>query len=70
MEAVLNAERKRFEEIIALAKRHNLDSTQAIKDGITIEAYRVIVLEKILNQKLPEFENKEDKIGEDKNVST
>lgn len=48
---VLEAERKRIEEITALAKRHNLDPTDAIKNGTTIEVYRGIVLEKIGNQK-------------------
>jgi len=44
-------ERNRVNEILAIAKRHNLDPSEAIKNGTSIEAYRGIVLEKIGNEK-------------------
>ncbi len=53
-EEILAAERARVEEINALSSRHNLPTEirdKALKEGVTVEAYRGIVLDRIGTEK-------------------
>lgn len=49
----IQEERERISEITALARSFDLDPTQAISDGTTVDQYRAHVLDQMMNQRRP-----------------